>query len=76
MTTVLLTGFEPFGGDSSNPSGDAVRLVAAAWTGPETLVPICVDRSVDMAIGILGILKSGAAYVPVDPLYPAERVQM
>ena len=38
MTTVLLTGFEPFGGDPSNPSGDAVRLVAAAWTGPETLL--------------------------------------
>jgi len=38
MTTVLLTGFEPFAGDASNPSGDAVRLVAAGWTGPETLV--------------------------------------
>ncbi|HSK70784.1 MAG TPA: AMP-binding protein, partial [Pyrinomonadaceae bacterium] len=30
---------------------------------PETLIPICVDRSEDMAVGILGILKSGAAYV-------------
>jgi len=38
VTTVLLTGFEPFGGDASNPSGEAVRLVAAEWTGPETLV--------------------------------------
>lgn len=38
MTTVLLTGFEPFAGDGANPSGDAVRLVAAAWGGPETLV--------------------------------------
>lgn len=38
MSTVLLTGFEPFGGDASNPSGDAVRLVAADWTGPHTLV--------------------------------------
>lgn len=37
MTTVLLTGFEPFGGDAANPSGDAVRLVAAAWEGPATL---------------------------------------
>lgn len=37
-TTVLLTGFEPFGGDAVNPSGDAVRLVAASWTGPERLV--------------------------------------
>ena len=35
---MLLTGFEPFGGDSSNPSGDAVRLVAAGWDRPEILV--------------------------------------
>lgn len=38
MTTVLLTGFEPFGGDATNPSGDAVRQVAARWSGPEELV--------------------------------------
>lgn len=38
MTTVLLTGFEPFGTDAVNPSGDAVRLVAARWNGPERLV--------------------------------------
>ena len=38
MTTILLTGFEPFAGDAVNPSGDAVRLVASEWTGPETLV--------------------------------------
>lgn len=38
MTTILLTGFEPFGGDASNPSGEAVHLVAAEWEGPETLV--------------------------------------
>jgi pyroglutamyl-peptidase len=38
MRTVLLTGFEPFGADAVNPSGDAVRLVASRWTGPEKLV--------------------------------------
>jgi pyroglutamyl-peptidase len=38
MTTVLLTGFEPFGGDAVNPSGDAVRAVAERWAGPEELV--------------------------------------
>lgn len=42
---------------------------------PETLIPVCTDRSVEMAIGILGILKSGAAYVPIDPNYPAERIE-
>lgn len=41
----------------------------------DTLIPICVDRSLDMIIGILGILKAGAAYVPIDPVYPKERIQ-
>ena len=38
MPTVLLTGFEPFGGDATNPSGDAVNLVADEWNEPQTLV--------------------------------------
>ncbi|QIR40546.1 amino acid adenylation domain-containing protein [Tolypothrix sp. PCC 7910] len=39
-----------------------------------TIVGICVNRSLDMIIGILGILKAGCAYVPIDPSYPQERV--
>ena len=42
--------------------------------GPETLVGICLERSVDMVVGLLGILKAGGAYVPMDPDYPAERL--
>ena len=38
MTTVLLTGFEPFGGDAVNPSGEAVHRVASRWEGPGMLV--------------------------------------
>ena len=40
----------------------------------ETLVGICVERSIEMVIGLLGILKAGGAYVPLDPKYPAERL--
>ena len=40
----------------------------------ETLVPICIERSQEMIIGILGILKAGGAYVPVDPDYPQDRI--
>ncbi|MTJ51844.1 amino acid adenylation domain-containing protein [Anabaena sp. UHCC 0253] len=40
----------------------------------ETLVGICVERSLEMVIGLLGILKAGGAYVPIDPNYPAERI--
>jgi amino acid adenylation domain-containing protein len=42
--------------------------------GPEVLVGICVERSFDMIIGLLGILKAGGAYVPIDPAYPEERI--
>ena len=42
--------------------------------GPEVLVGICVERSVEMVVGLLGILKAGGAYVPLDPNYPLERL--
>ncbi|RKZ91701.1 MAG: hypothetical protein DRR19_06480 [Candidatus Parabeggiatoa sp. nov. 1] len=41
--------------------------------GAETLVGICVERSLEMVIGLLGILKAGGAYVPLDPDYPPQR---
>ena len=41
---------------------------------PDTLVGFCVDRSLEMIIGLLGILKAGGAYVPLDPTYPTERL--
>jgi amino acid adenylation domain-containing protein len=42
--------------------------------GPEVPVAICMDRSLEMVVGILGILKAGGAYVPLDPEYPQERI--
>ena len=41
----------------------------------ESLVPICMSRSLDIVIGIIGILKAGGAYVPLDPAYPSQRLQ-
>ncbi|MEP0858568.1 amino acid adenylation domain-containing protein [Trichocoleus sp. DQ-U1] len=41
---------------------------------PEVLVGICVERSLEMVVGLLGILKSGGAYLPLDPAYPPERL--
>ncbi|SFX73500.1 Non-ribosomal peptide synthetase component F, partial [Thermoactinomyces sp. DSM 45891] len=43
--------------------------------GPESLVGLCVERSLAMMVGILGILKAGGAYVPLDPAYPEQRLQ-
>lgn len=41
----------------------------------QTLIPICLERSIELVIGILGILKAGAAYVPIDADYPMERIR-
>lgn len=41
---------------------------------PEMLVGICVERSLEMVVGLLGILKAGGAYLPLDPSYPQERL--
>ncbi|HYG11274.1 MAG TPA: amino acid adenylation domain-containing protein, partial [Pyrinomonadaceae bacterium] len=46
----------------------------ALGVGPETLVGICVKRSVEMVVGILGILKAGGAYLPLDPGYPLKHL--
>ena len=45
-------------------------------TGPESLIGVCAERSTEMIVCLLGILKSGAAYVPLDPMYPPERLQL
>lgn len=40
---------------------------------PDVLVAICVERSIEMVVGFLGVLKAGGAYIPLDPAYPQER---
>jgi amino acid adenylation domain-containing protein len=49
-------------------------LLREAGVGPEEKVGLYVERSPEMVVGLLGILKAGAAYVPLDPAYPAERL--
>src|SRR5262249_47955337 len=42
--------------------------------GPEVVVGLCVERSLELLVGLLGILKAGGAYLPLDPTYPPERL--
>ncbi len=53
--------------------GLALRL-RALGVGPEVRVGICVERSLELVVGLLGILEAGGAYVPLDPSYPRERL--
>ncbi len=46
----------------------------ALGVGPDVLVALCVERSIEMVVGMLAILKAGGAYLPLDPTYPAERI--
>ncbi|KAB2836946.1 MAG: amino acid adenylation domain-containing protein, partial [Caedimonadaceae bacterium] len=51
------------------------HLLQAQGVGPDTLVAIAVERSLEMVIALLGILKAGGAYVPLDSDYPSDRLQ-
>ncbi|BCG24566.1 pyoverdine synthetase D [Pseudomonas tohonis] len=50
------------------------HALIARGVGPDSLVGIAVERSIEMVVGLLAILKAGGAYVPLDPEYPAERL--
>jgi len=51
------------------------HYLRARGLGPQARVGVCLERSADIAVALLGILKAGAAYVPLDPAYPADRLR-
>jgi amino acid adenylation domain-containing protein len=56
-------------------SNQLAHYLRSLGVKPDTLVAICMERSLELVIGILAILKAGGAYVPLDPAYPEERLQ-
>ncbi|MDQ6891927.1 MAG: amino acid adenylation domain-containing protein [Acidobacteriota bacterium] len=58
--------------DASNRVAARLRSLGAR---PDAFVVVCVDRTVDFAVAVLGVIRSGAAWVPLDPLHPRERVE-
>jgi amino acid adenylation domain-containing protein len=61
-------------GELNARANQLARHLRSLGVGSESLVGICIDRSLEMAIGIIGILKAGGAYLPLDPEYPTERL--
>lgn len=62
-------------GELEARSNQLAHYLRSMGVGAETIVGLCVERSLEMVIGLLGILKAGAAYLPLDPGYPAERLK-
>ena len=60
--------------DLNRCANQVAHYLLALGVGPEVLVGLYIERSLAMMVGLLGILKAGAAYVPLDPTYPQERL--
>jgi amino acid adenylation domain-containing protein len=57
-------------------SHQLARVLRSKGVGPEVVVGLCVERSIDMIVGLLAILEAGGVAVPLDPKYPAERLEL
>ena len=61
-------------GELNRRANKIAHYLQSLGVGSEVLVGLCVERSFEMIVGLLGILKAGGAYVPLDPAYPSERL--
>lgn len=61
-------------GELDQRANQLAHYLGRRGAGPEVVIAVCMEPSLDLVVALLGILKAGAAFVPVDPSYPAERV--
>jgi len=61
-------------GQLAQQSNELANYICQTYKGTDQLIPLCMDRCADMVIAMLAILKSGNAYVPIDPAYPVQRI--
>ncbi|MDY7016076.1 MAG: amino acid adenylation domain-containing protein, partial [Cyanobacteriota bacterium] len=63
-------------GELNSRATQLARYLQKLGVEPEVLVGVCLERSLDLVVGILGILKAGGAYMALDPSYPSERLSL
>src|SRR5204863_1661628 len=73
-TALVLEGQTLTYGELNARANRLARRLVALGVARESRVALCAERSFEMVIALLAILKAGAAYVPLDPSYPAERL--
>lgn len=73
-TALVYQGASLSYGELNARANRLARHLVGLGVGPDIRVAICVERSLEMVVGLLAILKAGGAYVPLDPNYPRERL--
>lgn len=74
-TAVICNGQELSYQDLNEQAAQLARYLISLGVSGETKVAICLEPSIDILVAVLGVLKAGACYIPVDPLYPQDRIQ-
>jgi amino acid adenylation domain-containing protein/non-ribosomal peptide synthase protein (TIGR01720 family) len=75
-TAVVFEGRQLSYGELHRRAGGLARHLCSLGCGPESRVGVCMERSLELMVALLGILQAGAAYVPIDPDYPPERLRL
>ncbi|MHA4842634.1 amino acid adenylation domain-containing protein [Flavitalea antarctica] len=71
---LVFEGIELTFDDLNRRSNQLAHYLRSRGIKEDVLVPVCIERSIEMIVAIIGILKAGGAYVPVDPSYPGDRI--
>jgi len=74
-TALIFAGQELSYAELNSRANRLAHALIAQGAGPESLIGLCLERSFELIISLLAVLKSGAAYVPLDPEYPKARLQ-